>query len=203
AVILTAALLFVFLALGALTYLLAVALAPVSSGGTHGFFRTTNWLMDQSQTQMFAGVFVVGAIGVLLLVRRRASLGVFLVIFCLWAAPRAVHGLMGDRDRTGVVDFVTLDVAITAALVVAYFLLPRRGLERRRPELLIALVVSTSVAYAGFATSLLPTAVKSEWFWIVLAFPLVYQLLFDSRAINEAGARRAVRLLALVGVATM
>jgi hypothetical protein len=199
---LAAGLLFLFLCLASVGLALGNAVSLVSNGAALRILNVADWFNDESLTEMFSAVFVVGAIGVLL-IRRRPSLAAFLLLFLAWAAPRAIHGLVGDNGQSGVVNYVTLDAAITAALVVAYAALPFRGLASRRGEVLIALVVVTAIAYAGFASSLLPQAVKREWFWVALAFPLIYQLLFDSSAINEAGDRRPVRLLSVVGAATV
>jgi hypothetical protein len=198
-----AVLAFLFLLLETVVIAVSGSLQPFDSRITLHVKHVANWLNDESITEMFSSVFVIGAVGALLVWRRRTSLGVFLLIFCFWAAPRAIHQLAGSHDGTGIANFVTLDAAVTVALVVAYVLKGRGGSPETRQVLLIALVVSTLVAYAGFVSSVLPRSNSNKWFWIVLAFPLVYQLLFDSREINEGGERRPVLLLSLVGIATM
>jgi hypothetical protein len=176
-----------------------------------------NWLGDHIQWSFVSTPAAALIIGPLLATHRRLrTLGVFLALFGAWSAVRALeigHALLQQRglaaplvraldgnvmptSTVGTVDFVTLDSAITAMLVVLLVLAWQRRAEISRAGIAFVLVASTLAAYSGFLANIF----QSHWtalFYVGLVFPVAYMFLADAQEVNES-PQRPLLLLTLV-----
>jgi hypothetical protein len=191
------------LVLAAVTLLALAILSP--------FVDTTAWtvglLVDLGEwfgarllAAQVAAVYAAGLAGLLLWWRRGLdALAGFLLIFCLMALPRAIGitaawGMPGDA--AGRYELVTLDTAITL-VVLALLIGPwRRSRLVTEAGLLVVVVCSTTIAYAG-------TFVSSLWgdgaFYLALLLPVLYGLTLGARRLNRLGPHREARVLAFAG----
>jgi hypothetical protein len=159
------------------------------------------WLAARLLAVQVAAVYAAGVAGLLLWWRRGLdALSAFLLIFCLMALPRAI-GITAawgtpEEGGAGRYELATLDTAITL-VVLALLVGPwRRSRLVTEAGLLVVVVCSTTIAYAG-------TFVSSLWgdgaFYLALLFPMLYGLTLGARGLNRMDPRRATRVLAFVG----
>jgi hypothetical protein len=158
------------------------------------------WFAARLLAVQVATVYAAGVAGLLLWWRRGLdALTAFLLIFCLMALPRAI-GITAawgmPEGAMGRYELVTLDTAITV-VVLGLLIGPwRRSRLVTEAGLLVVLVCSTTIAYAG-------TFVSSLWgdgaFYLALLLPMLYGLTLGARRLNRPGPHRSARVLAFVG----
>lgn len=162
--------------------------------------QAADWAAGQALRAQAAFIAVALFAGAALLrLRQSRVLGLFLVAFAAWALPRAIHTALGSEaasSDTGSLERVTLDAVLTAT-VLALALLGRLGRQRGAGtgDLLVVLLASTLVTYAGETVSLFASEYERSLFFVLLVAPVVYQFLFDSEPFNEPNARRTSRVL--------
>ncbi len=132
----------------------------------------------------------------------RRSMIVFLLAVVAWVAPRVpdvVGALLGlPQGPSFAPELATLDAALTiviALLAAAWYTGRQQGATPA--ALLLVLVVSTLLVHAG---TLVPAVLVATFFFLALLFPIAYELLFDSEALNEAKPDRPGRVLESLGV---
>jgi hypothetical protein len=190
--------------------------ASRAAGDAVGFFDDLAiWLMA-------VWPFVMTAVGIALLVRRRTGLGAAFLAFGVWGLPRAV-ALTGDlfsyggsefpvgrlsdyiegaEQYPGWVDVVTLDAVVTVILI-GLAVAGRLGRQRAAGPnvLLFVLVLSTMVAHAG---ALIPGNWRTgQWFYLALVFPVAYGFLLGARPLNEQASRRELKVLGALALTTV
>lgn len=127
-------------------------------------------------------------------------------LYCLTAVA-AMSTLLGDpapeRQQPGwagpggVVEWVTLDAALTIGLLV-YLLLTSRGPLRRSPyaNALVLVICVTSTFVAHSATVSPVSWGRGGWLYCAMVFPAAYEILFNSRQ----ASRQPGSLFALVTI---
>lgn len=171
-------------------------------------FCATSALEPLIDLAPLATVVAAALLGMVIAIRRGLrSVALLLLVFAIWAAPRALDVLF-DRVGVGTVvpnlgmELATFDAALTIAIaILALASLKSRGRSADPAALSLALVVSTLIAHGG-------TLVPGDWqrplFFLLLAAPLIYTFVFDARGLNVAGPDRPTRVLAgLVGAAAL
>jgi hypothetical protein len=184
---------------------------------------TTQWqLLDlfdgPTLLWSFFGVVATAAVvGLGLLRTRWWGAGVLFVAFAAWNGVRTIAVSIGmiqydwapwdmnvwveESEHPGWVDLLTLDAAVTGAVVVAAFVLrhsTQRDLVYR--NLVVIIVASTLVAHTGhFQPPLLTVPVLAV---LTLVFPIVYTLLFDAAWII-AQPQRSARVAGVLALSLM
>jgi hypothetical protein len=180
--------------------------------------RVVGWLGDNVEWSYVGTVYGGLAVGgLLLLARRWRTTGIFLLLFGLWSLPRALNSTNDLVHRssnefvkaleqqsvqaswTGAVDLVTLDTALTLALVVLLVLELTHRVRVNRAGLALVLVAATLSAYSGFLSSIFHARI-SVLFYVGLVFPIAYRFAANAQALNEPSPTRATSLLAVVAL---
>jgi hypothetical protein len=194
---------------------------PLPSSLTAFFSGCQRWLSDWSSWQMPAAIYVAGAAGLFMLLRRKhRPLGLFLAVFAIWALPRALvitsdslayprfpvgrpaDLVEGSEQVPGWIDMITLDTAITLMVAVLGVLWWRGRQRAANPrDLIIILLAMTLVAHPM-------EIVPGSWdhgvlFYVGVVLPVAYSLLFDADSLNEAVATRSARVLATCGITAL
>jgi hypothetical protein len=147
-----------------------------------------------------AGALVIGAV----IVARRSPdalpVGLPLLVFGLWATPRALGAfqieILGMPEETVPnlgFELVTFDTVLTLFIGVAVFALwQRRAVSRAAPSLALVLVVSLLMAHGS---TLIPADLASTLFVLMLPLPILYVLLVDSGGLNRSDLARPTEVL--------
>jgi hypothetical protein len=182
-----------------------LGVAPGSRG--QDFFRSVaEWAGDQILLSQALTVFAGFAIGIVLWRRHLAPAGAaFLLLFGIWALPRAVGITINELSPDSVaiprVETVTLDVAITVA-IAAVVLLTSFGLVRPGQESTLVLVV-LAFAFIAHTGWLLESLVGDKAFYLGLVFPVLYQFVFSAEGLNREHEERPRRILQAVGLSAV
>lgn len=191
----------------AATALLIVSVLGVAPGsGAQSAARDSGlWFADRLLGVQIAAVYAAGVVGVALLWSGRArAIGFFLLLFALLGLPRALDITIHWGDATdfpGRIELATLDAAVTASVaILALALLRRRDPTIHRERLVVVLVASTLVTYAGVLVS---SNLDDGAFYFGLVFPAAYLFLFEARALNQPGPERDRRRLEATAVAAV
>lgn len=181
-----------------------VPLGPAAASGCLGLaiigWQGVWWLL------VIAAGLVVGIVAL----RRQPNDagGIFLVALGAWAMPRAIDAVrrlhpietpwLGELPALDATQPETFDVVVTL-LVFVLALAWWSGRQRKLGPgpLLVILTVST---FLIDGTSVSPSAPGALLLAIAVVFPVLYELGFNSRAMNRASADRDVRVLQLLGV---
>jgi hypothetical protein len=157
------------------------------------------------------GIVILAALiaGVVLFRRRPDHAGaVFLVALGAWSLPRAIDvvrqtappELAGLRalPAMNAPQPETLDVAITVLVTVLAIAWWTGRQARVDPlALVVVLVTSTLLVHAG---TIAPSAPLTFFLAAAVAFPVLYELAFDSEELNEPTSERPGTLLASLGL---
>lgn len=171
-----------------------------------GLTDAIDWLTEGLLWSTVIAVFVAGAVGLGLLLFRRAWVGLpFLLVFVIWALPRALQATPGLSDEEPFrhlgVNVVTFDALLTVAialLLIAW----RWNRQRQLPPTELALVLGVSTLVAS--TPILLGSIDGDaYFYFALVFPAAYLLLFNARTLNREDPARRSRVLAAIGAASV
>ncbi|MEO7118201.1 MAG: hypothetical protein ABIZ34_04435 [Candidatus Limnocylindrales bacterium] len=183
-------------------------LAPALTGGPAPLVFCLHRSLDSTtllQAIMLGTVAVAVVVGAYLLRRpRQRPIGAALLVFGAWAVPRALDALVSEfhpGEQTGHsigIAPATFDTVLTLALLLLAVLWWRGAQRRADPaSLALVLVVSTLMTHAG---TIIPAAAELPIFYVALALPLAYAMLFDSEGINRAGPERPTRVLGFLAL---
>jgi hypothetical protein len=170
------------------------------------FGDAAGWSLDRMILVQLVTVFGAGAIGVILWRTGRGTPGVrlFLVLFALWAWPRALSVGLGDivghPVSFGRVTPVTMDVALSVVGAVLMVLAIGRRVDVHPAIILAAILTSTLIAHTGWLLS--SVASERAAFCLALVFAPAYQFLFASSRLNQDVPERPGRMLRATGLAT-
>ncbi len=167
------------------------------------------WLPDWQNLWILA-VLLVAFVAGLALIRRRPTDGsaIFLVVLGAWGLPRGLQAASAvpPPELPGVADLPsfnapqpeTLDLAVTVlvlGLAIGWWMDRQRRVEPA--DLVIILVVSTLVIHGS---TLVPTSPLPLLLAAAIIFPILYELVFDSKELNDPSREdRAARVLASTG----
>ncbi len=179
-------------------------LGPALAGGPTAMVGCATIALEPLiQYGPFATVALAVVGGILLLTRRRgvaAALGLPLIVFGIWASPRALETFLltvlkvpdADVPHLGM-QLVTFDTVLTILLAVAAVAaLARHQRRELPPSLTLVLVVSTLMAHGS---TLIPSSWTAALFVIMLPVPLLYVLSIDAGALNDRGPGRPTAVL--------
>jgi hypothetical protein len=141
--------------------------------------------------------------GVVLVARRSPAalpVGLPLVLFGLWAAPRAlgafqisILGIPDDQVPALGFELVTFDTLLTAFIGIAAIVLWKRVLEGGLAmSLTLALVVSLLMAHGS---TFIPSDLAPTLFVLMLPVPILYVLLVDSGGLSASYSGRPTAVL--------
>lgn len=189
------------------------------SSGKQWFFDAANWV---ESVQPWAPVVVVVLAGFATarrwLAGRRGAGTLFLAVFFAWGVVRLPvlvmdlveypwypWGLSMPSESTygqhaGWVGGATIDIALTAVLLVICLLALRDVRMRFVPVLVVALS-TTLVVYPGMLTDVVVTATVGSALAFLLPFGYLY--LFDAEALNDPDEGREQRLLGVAALSTL
>ena len=167
------------------------------------------WIPDWQNLWILA-VLLVAFVAGLALIRRRPTDGsaIFLVVLGAWGLPRGLQAASAvpPPELPGVADLPsfnapqpeTLDLAVTVlvlGLAIGWWMDRQRRVEPA--DLVIILVVSTLVIHGS---TLVPTSPLPLLLAAAIIFPILYELVFDSKELNDPSREdRAARVLASTG----
>lgn len=193
------------LALAAAALLVSNALSPFVAPGSwslEALFDVGDWFSSRLLAVQVAAVYGAGVAGLLLWRKRgHGAVAAFLLLFSVMALPRAIGitATWGSPEGApGRYELVTLDTMITVAVVLLLLGPWRRSRLVTDAGLVVVVVCSTAIAYAG-------TLVSSFWgdgaFYLALLLPTFYGLTLGARQLNRLDRHRTARVLGFVGAA--
>ena len=177
--------------------------------GASAFTRCLASFVSAQQTVwLFAVTTAALLIGIVLVRRDRSNLGaLFLVLLGAWSLPRAYTSMVatvgGDSVLHGLPRFdapqpETFGATITIMVAALAFLWWSGHQRMVGPGPLTIILVVTGVLLHG--NTLLPTAPIGWLLSLVIIFPVLYELSFDSEGLNEPSGEQISRLLSSVGL---
>jgi hypothetical protein len=197
-----------FFFLAGVALLAYAALGSFSDQGAlrSGVVDAINWLGENLRWSTVIAVYAAALLALILLLTRRRWVGLpFLVVFAVWAMPRALSATpgLGDAEpfRSLGINVVTFDAVLTlalAGLLLAWWLNWQRLLPPA--ELALILGVSTLVAHAS---TVFGSWDSELYFYVALVLPAAFLFLFDARALNREDPTRRRRVLAAVASASV
>lgn len=197
-----------FFFLSGLALLAYAALGSFSDGGAlrSDLVSAIEWLGEGLLWSTVISVYLAALVALVLVLARRWWVGLpFLIVFVVWALPRALSITPGLDDtepiRSLAINVVTFDTVLTvalAALLIAWW----QNWQRVLPPAELALILGVSTLVAHTST-LLSSWDSDAYFYVALVFPAAFLFLFDARALNREDPTRRRRVLAAVASASV
>jgi len=197
-----------FFVLGGIALLLSATVGIFSDEGAlrSALIDTIDWLTVGLLWSTVIAVFAASAVGLGLLLFRSAWVGLpFLLVFVIWALPRALQATPGLSDeepfhRLGV-NVATFDAVLTVAIVLLLIAWRWNG-QRQLPPAELALVLGVSTLVAS--TPILLGSIDGEaYFYFALVAPAAYLFLFRAQELNREDPARRRRVLSAIGAASV
>jgi hypothetical protein len=160
------------------------------------------WIGDRGVNAPRLPIIAAALIGIAALMRRRVSSWALLcAVFALWSLPVFIASF---TSRGAAASFVfgasTFDVALTSVLTPALLWAYREQRSDLTPMLVLALVVSTVLAWSNSITS--GMIGRSATDHLSLLLPVLWSFVLNARALNRHSAERPAVLLGGMGLAT-
>jgi hypothetical protein len=198
----------------------SAVLSPLwGSAGEAAFVDASNLVSELIPLTWVALPYLLAGFAAAVLFRGYRTLAVLLLIFAAWSVPRALFltsdlvrypaldlpvasipdFVEGEEQVSGWVDLVTIDAAVTIALVIVGASWWARRRTVAPASVLVILLISTVAAYWDI---IIPSETR-EVFYALLVFPVLYTFLFDADVLNEPGPSRSGRVLAALGATVL
>jgi hypothetical protein len=172
-----------------------------ASGVLHWTEAAINTLEDQFIPAPRYAIGAAALVAAVLLARGRArSWTVLAVLFAAWSAPRFIASFHHGHGAY-IVNLGEVDVLLTALLGGGLLWAYRGGQLELATRFLLALLVSSVIAWGGVLASSLIGSLPTEH--LTALFPIAYTLFFGARALNRHSTERTGRVLATLGLAAL
>jgi hypothetical protein len=186
---------------------------PSALGPGSPLLDLIHWLTNQFGLLSLLSIPFAALLALALRAARRApQIALFLSIFAIWAGVRGLPlipqlldpGAPAGPNPTSI-ELVTLDAAMTVVIAVLFVLwLARRQRASPPGDLLVVLVASTFVAYAGaVAGDTVGVALGGVSVYLAALFPFAFRYLWNAGSLNAPSPDRAARLLIVIGLGAL